>query len=294
MGGENYQSDISGQTVTHAQLVASAQGSGGPLSWTLVQPTTRIRMGVDADADGILDQDDTHARVNLRMFLDGPYQTGGMKADLGPAGLLPGTDPYGLNTQAAPNVLARQGMTAPVDWALVELRNNANPTQVVATRAVLVQRSGDVMMPGGEQTVTFPGVPAGNYHVVVRHRNHLGAMTFQPVLLREWNTMIDLTDPSTPTYGTDARRNRSGVMVLWAGDVTGEGTIKYAGSNNDRDPILVGVGGTVPTATAPGYLDEDVNLDGVVKYTGSNNDRDPILQSVGGTLPTAVKVQQLP
>lgn len=294
LGGENYQSDIAGQTVTHAQLVSSAQGSGGPLSWTLVQPTTRIRMGVDADADGIFDQDDTHARVNLRMFLDGPYQTGGMKADLGPAGLLPGTDPYGLNTQAAPDVLARQGMTAPVDWALVELRNNANPTQVVATRAVLVQRSGDVMMPGGEQTITFPNVAAGNYHVVVRHRNHLGAMTFQPVLLRDWNTMIDLTSPSTPTYGTDARRNRNGVMVLWAGDVTGEGTIKYAGSNNDRDPILVGVGGTVPTATAPGYLYEDVNLDGVVKYTGTNNDRDPILQSVGGTLPTAVKVQQLP
>jgi len=134
----------------------------------------------------------------------------------------------------------------------------------------------------------------GNYHVVVRHRNHLGVMTFQPVLLRDWSTMIDLTDPATPTHGSDARRNRSGVMVLWAGDVTGEGTIKYTGSGNDRDPILVGVGGTIPTATASGYLDEDVNLDGLVKYTGSNNDRDPILQTVGGTLPTAVRTQQLP
>ncbi len=294
LGGNDYQSDIAGQTVTHAQLMASAQGTGGPLSWTLVHPSTAVRMGVDADADGILDQDDTHAHLDLRLFLDGPYQAGGMRADLGTAGLLPATDPYGMNAQAAPDVLARQGMTAPVDWALVELRNNADPTQIVATRAVLVQRSGNVMMPAGEQTVTFPSVPDGSYHVVVRHRNHLGVMTYQPMLLGAPGTLLDLTVPGTATYGTDARRDRSGVMVLWAGDVTGEGTIKYAGGNNDRDPILVGVGGVVPTATAPGYLDEDVNLDGVVKYTGSANDRDPILQSVGGAVPTAVRVQQLP
>lgn len=38
-------------------------------------------------------------------------------------------------------------------------------------------------------------------------------------------------------------------MVLAAGDVTFDGTVKYAGSNNDRDPVPSRIGGTVPTAT---------------------------------------------
>jgi len=39
---------------------------------------------------------------------------------------------------------------------------------------------------------------------------------------------------------------------------------------------------------------EDANLDGQVKYTGASNDRDPILVNIGGTVPTNTRVQQLP
>jgi hypothetical protein len=35
-------------------------------------------------------------------------------------------------------------------------------------------------------------------------------------------------------------------------------------------------------------------LDGVVKYTGSGNDRDRILVNIGGSSPTAFRPQQLP
>jgi hypothetical protein len=83
-------------------------------------------------------------------------------------------------------------------------------------------------------------------------------------------------------------------MALWAADVTGNGQLKYTGTANDRDPILVRIGGTTPTNSVPGYWPEDVTLDGVVKYTGSGNDRDPILQQVGGTTPTTIRNQQLP
>jgi hypothetical protein len=54
------------------------------------------------------------------------------------------------------------------------------------------------------------------------------------------------------------------------------------------------VGGTLPTATVTGYWAEDVNMDGVVSYTGANNDRDPILVNIGGTEPNNVRTQQLP
>ncbi|MBK6542495.1 MAG: hypothetical protein IPG10_14675 [Flavobacteriales bacterium] len=294
MGSNLYQSDISGQTVTHTQLLTSAQGSGGPLSWTLVHPSTRVRAGVDADSDAILDHDDLQAKVNVRANMEGAYVGTAMRSTLRDNSLLPATDPYGQGAQVDPDVLQYQGLAAPVDWALVELRNNATPTLVEASRAVLVQRSGNLMMPAGEQTITFPTVPAGNYHVVVRHRNHLGVMTFQPAALGSPGALVDFTKPATATWGTDAQKNVAGVMVMWAGDVSGNGIIKYAGGGNDRDPILVRIGGTVPTSTVPGYHPEDVNLDGVVKYAGSSNDRDPILVNIGGSVPTAVKTQQVP
>ncbi|MBK8949992.1 MAG: hypothetical protein IPM68_14415 [Flavobacteriales bacterium] len=86
----------------------------------------------------------------------------------------------------------------------------------------------------------------------------------------------------------------NGVQVLWTGNVKPDATLRYAGANNDRDPILVAVGGSVPTATLVGYRIEDTNLDGVVKYAGSANDRDMVLVNIGGTVPTATRAQQLP
>ena len=293
-GSNNYQSDISGQTVTHTQLLTSAQGSGGPLSWTLVVPQTRIRMGVDADSDGVFDHDDLNARVNVRAVLEGPFDGTAMRSDLNNSGLLPPTDPYGLGETMNPAMASWTGLTAPVDWAKVELRSNVNPATIVASRAVLVQRSGNLMQPTGEQTITFPGTPVGNYHVVVKHRNHFGVMSFAPYLLRDANTVVDLSSAAVATYGTDARKTVGGTQVMWMGNVEGDGFLKYTGTNNDRDPILVRVGNTAPTNTVLGYYIEDCNLDGMVKYVGSGNDRDPILLNVGNTTPTNTRIQQLP
>ena len=86
--------------------------------------------------------------------------------------------------------------------------------------------------------------------------------------------------------------------MLWAGntrlDAPTPFKLKYTGANNDRDAILLRVGGTTPNSVASGYYPEDVNLDGSVKYTGAGNDRDPILVNIGGTVPTNTRVQQLP
>ena len=85
-----------------------------------------------------------------------------------------------------------------------------------------------------------------------------------------------------------------GKSVLWPGNVFLDNLIKYAGSDNDRDPILLLIGGLVPTNTVVGFFSEDVNMDGIVKYAGFANDQDIILVTVGGIVPTAVRVEQLP
>ncbi|HPF91795.1 MAG TPA: hypothetical protein PLL57_14130 [Flavobacteriales bacterium] len=63
-------------------------------------------------------------------------------------------------------------------------------------------------------------------------------MTFAPVALGDAPFDLDFTLASTATYGTEARKDINGTQVLWSGDVTFNGQVKYTGAGNDRDPIL--------------------------------------------------------
>jgi hypothetical protein len=180
-----------------------------------------------------------------------------------------------------------------VDWVLVELRDAVDPTLVLRTRTALLLRDGTVMAFDGTPHISFDVVP-GNYHIVVKHRNHLGVMTASPLSLGASITDLDLANPVTPAFGIEARRNIGGTAVLWTGDVSRDQELKYTGTDNDRDPILVRIGGTAPTNVVNGYFSEDVNMDGRASYTGAGNDRDPILMNIGGTVPTSVRSGQLP
>ena len=119
-------------------------------------------------------------------------------------------------------------------------------------------------------------------------------MTAAPVVLGNTPLTIDLTLPGTPVFGTDARNDVNGTAVLWPNNTRFDNTVKYTGGANDRDAILVRIGGIVPTATVSGYWSEDGTVDGVVKYTGAGNDRDPILTTIGPPLPTGTRTEQLP
>ncbi|MCC6402138.1 MAG: S8 family serine peptidase [Flavobacteriales bacterium] len=243
--------------------------------------------------------------LDAKVLLEGAYveASGLMRDDLRTQGLLPLVEPYtaaGIpvvgNTTATTTapVLAVTGANAIVDWVLLELRDATVPSTVLRSRTALVQRDGDIVAVDGTSPVSFDVSP-GTYHVAVRHRNHLGVMTATAPSLGAGVTALDLTAAATPTWGTDARKSLGTVQLLWAGNALRDDRLKYAGSANDRDPVLTAIGGTVPTATLNGqYRPEDVNLDGVVKYAGGANDRDPILVNIGGTVPTATRQEQLP
>ncbi len=243
--------------------------------------------------------------VAVKVFLEGAYDsgTGLMRDDLRAQGLLPPTEPYtaagfSLVNNTTPTttagVLTTTGNNAIVDWVLVELRAAATPTQVLASRTALLQRDGDVVSTDGVSNLGFTQT-AGNYHLAVRHRNHLGVMTATAVALSSSPTTLDLTSATTATWGTEARKTISTVRALWCGDALRDGTLRYTGTGNDRDPLLVAVGSSTPNNVLTSqYGSLDVNMDGAVRYTGSGNDRDPILLNVGSTTPNNTRVQQLP
>lgn len=242
--------------------------------------------------------------LDAGVFLEGPFvpATGLMKDDLRTNGLLPSTEPFtsagfqhagggGGETMAA-GMTTITGNNAIVDWVLVELRSAAQPSQIVATRSALLQRTGQIVAPNGAQ-LRF-SVPEGQYHVAIRHRNHMGCMTAVPVQFGVTTALADLRSAATATWGTQARKQLGSVQALYMGNVVRDPNLRYTGEDNDRDPILMQIGGIVPTNSVMGYLNADVNLDGTVRYTGEANDRDPILQNIGGVVPTQIRTEQLP
>ena len=247
----------------------------------------------------------TRSKVNIVAALAGPFVqgTGLMSDGLRTASLIPLGEPYtalgfaitgGHFVRTIPQaVLNVAGNDAIVDWVWVELRDAANPSIVRVARPALIQRDGNVVEPDGSRPLAM-GITNGSYKVVLRHRNHNGVMTANSIILNSTATTVDLKQAATATYGTDARQNVNGTMALWAGNVSGDDRVKYTGSGNDRDLIIVHIGGSTPNNTLSGYEPEDVNLDGMIKYTGAANDRDRVLQSVGSTVPSNSRVQQLP
>lgn len=263
-------------------------------TWTII-PGTALAQWVDCPPS-----------VRVRANLQGPWDptVNMMKDGLRSGGLIPTTEPYtglgftqiggGGGETVSLARLAVTGKNAVVDWVFVELRNKNNPATIVATRCALLERDGDITGTNGYGRLLF-NVPADNYFVAVRHRNHLGAMTFAAVALSATEVGIDFTLGSQAAWGTDARKILpNSARALWCGNTLRDATLKYTNSGNDRDPILLQIGGSVPTATSSGYLMTDVDLDGMVRYVGQSNDRDPILQNIGGTVPTAVRTEQLP
>lgn len=113
-----------------------------------------------------------------------------MDAKLLQTALLPNTEPYtamgysGLENSGATSTL---NTSVPndeaVDWILVELRDPNTPSTVIAVRAALLQRDGDVVDVDGKSPVGFESVSPGSYYISVRHRNHLGTMSAAPVVL---------------------------------------------------------------------------------------------------------------
>jgi uncharacterized delta-60 repeat protein len=249
-------------------------------------------------------------QVSPVVYLDVPLNDDGlMDATLLANGLLPTTEPYttmgyqnfangvgGFTT--TPQMLdpdPLQPELQAVDWVIVELRSVSSPNTILAASPGLLRRNGSITK-ANELSPSEFALELDEYFISVRHRNHLGVITLQPVSFDQpVPVVLNFSDGSTPVNGgSNALKSNGTKLALWPGDVRFNRNVQYAGQNNDRDPILVRIGGVVPTNTAQGYYPEDVNLDGVVKYTGTNNDRDKVLQTIGGVVPTNIRLDHLP
>lgn len=198
-----------------------------------------------------------------KVILQGAYDetTGLMHSKLADRGMLPSVEPYSalgynftdvdeIGTNLAPSVLNATGADKPVDWVLIELLDRRNKDSVVQVQTGIVQRDGDIVDPSGVSNgVRFNSIVTQDYHLRIRHRNHLKASTLHPVRISKTPPSLDFTKLKNTTY----QKPLGTVKGLWAGDADHDEAI----SENDRLLIRNHSGGF-------GYYNSDANLDGVI------------------------------
>jgi hypothetical protein len=235
----------------------------------------------------------TTVQLAAKVFLQGAYDvvSGLMRDDLRAENKLPTAQPYSAMTRFAhhigtevrgANAFTATGSNAVVDWVFVELRNAADATEIMATRAALVQRDGDIVDLDGVSNLTITAVP-GSYFVSVNHRNHLGTMTLAPVTLSSTPLVVDFTLATTATHGTHAQKVVGTKRALWGGNANNDTKVIFVGPNNDsdrlKDDVLFATGNTGSDFAyiEMGYKQGDHNMDGDAIYQGLVNDIDPLV-----------------
>ncbi len=252
--------------------------------------------------------------LNIKMMLHGALSgttDGLMRDDLRTGGHIPEEQPYSSTLNARfthvnntgdettnSTVLAANDGTgdAVVDWVFIEIRNPLDDTEVIKTMSALVQRDGDVVDAATGGALRISSVPE-TFYVAVKHRNHFGAMTANPITASMGLASIDFTSLSDAnTYHLSTSPDNVAMYdvdmtgytgkALFAGNANYDNKIKYDGVNNDRQTmgsqVLSDPGNTgqVLNFNSEGYLSGDINMDGTVKYDGVGNERQVMQNSV--------------
>jgi hypothetical protein len=219
-----------------------------------------------------------------------------MRDDLRVKNLIPSASPYTgeITTTGAilSSVLSVTGADAIVDWVFIELRSGVDSTVIVDSRSALIQRDGDIVDVDGVSSVKFTQANAGQYYVVVKHRNHLGVMSVKTPMDNSCG-VIDFRKASTPNYNFDASNainlpqvNVEQGKALWAGNALYDADVVYQGTGNDVNVIyqqVINASGNFfvsPSYILKGYYSGDINMNGETIFQGTGNDVEFIYQNV--------------
>ncbi len=178
--------------------------------------------------------------LQLTVFLEGAYDTnvGEMHTALSSERrILPGQTP--VSPLVSPTPIGQPYNVAPwnynsiegadftdsnysgneVDWVLVGLRTSIQKEDEVSQAAGLLMKDGTVRFPAECPVRTDE---SGPFYIVVEHRNHMAAMSEQPVALTDREILVDFTTKNSYTnnnVGTGQVEITPGVWAMIAGDL---------------------------------------------------------------------------
>lgn len=206
--------------------------------------------------------------LRVRVLLEGAMRGRGdniastMGTDLRQRDLVPSTPPqiypYTLDPLSGAILVPIMPDTI-VDWMIVELRSEATGGRTYY-QTVLLSQNGYLVDPLTTMPVAIANVQAGEYHVVLRHRNHLAIMTEQKhrVSPGQRDKIFDFT------LGTDIFGGASAMKLLGTengrrlfGMVAGQ-------TSGDDDVLRIDQNLVWDNRDLEGYSIFDTDMDGII------------------------------
>jgi predicted outer membrane repeat protein len=156
-----------------------------------------------------------------------------------------------------------------VDWVLIELRDTTDASlatgeTMIARQAVFLLNDGKIVGLDGSNAACCVAAPTitNNLFVVIRHRNHLGIISANPITESGGIYTYDFTTPAGQAHGTNAQKNLGGgVYGIFGGDGNADGTI----DTDDKTTIWS------VEAGSSGYLKGDFNMNSQTDNSDKND-----------------------
>jgi len=187
---------------------------------------------------------------DLTVFLESPYESGGMNTYLNDNGFIFLEQPYNPALPYYGNmspVWLYEGTESVtdipagvVDWVLVQLRDadapgNADSGTILSTQAAFLLSDGSVVDIDGIRNISiFNLVYTQNLYAVIYHRNHLGIISNNPLVEDEGIYTYDFSTGEYQVY-PDANGHKQLAPNVWgmiAGDGDGNGEINSDDKSN--------------------------------------------------------------
>ncbi len=222
-------------------------------------------------AFAIIGQENPYILVDLKVFLEGPYNGVSMNPVLNSIGLIPMNQPYGVDPTAKWYYTGSESVfaipsTVITDWIMVEFRDApsaalATGATMVDQRAAFVMDNSSVVATDGSSLIKSYATFTNNPYVVIWHRNHLGILSANPMNLVGLGLYsYDFTTPAGQAYLNGQTNLGGGIYGMYGGDSKPDGSI----DNLDK-AVWTNSAGTT------GYLPADHTMDAQVDNKDKND-----------------------
>ncbi len=179
--------------------------------------------------------------LNLKVYLEGPFNGTEMKTDLNTQDLIPSVQSYNVNPwyyDGTENIVTIPNSDI-VDWVLVEFRDapdaiSATPGTMIARHAAFLLNDGSVVGLDGSSSLYFSNTINYQLFIVIWHRNHLGVLSANALSGFNGVYNYDFTVSEDKVYGGNLAHKEiaPGIWGLIAGDGNCDGQITIPDKTN--------------------------------------------------------------
>jgi hypothetical protein len=167
----------------------------------------------------------SNSQISTKLFIEGSFANDSMSTYLNIHGYLTVNQPFNTipwNYSGTESVASIPDNV--VDWILLELRSN--PNTIISRRAAFLKNDGTVVDMNGTSPVSFTGLNAGNYYLVVKHRNSIETWSATLQTFGTSTLGYDFTTSATQAYGSNMILKGT-KWCIYSGDVNQDGQVSF-------------------------------------------------------------------